>query len=344
MEEIKSKIQKIKEDALFKIEKATNSKEIEELRIHYLGKKSELINFSKQLGTLSSNERPIVGAFINETKKAIEDLIETKKKEIEIIELNQKLHSEKIDITLPGRINKIGVKHPLRIILEEIEDIFLGLGFAIEEGPEIDTEYYNFKSMNFEDDHPARDAQDTFYINEKVLFRTHTSPVQARTMHKMKPNPIRVICPGRVFRRDNIDATHSVQFHQVEGLVVDKNVKFSDLVGILQLFSQKMFGESTKIRLRPSFFPFTEPSAEVDVSCIFCMGKGCPFCKHSGWLEILGAGCVHPNVLRMGGYDPEIFTGWAFGMGVERIALLKYQINDIRLFMENDIRFLHQFK
>ncbi len=344
MEEIKNKINSIKNEALSKIEKAHNSKEIEELRILFLGKKAELTNLSKQLSSFSQQERPIVGAFINEAKKAIEEILENKKKGIEAIELNQKLYSEKIDITLPGRINKVGAKHPLRILLEEIEDIFLGLGFSIEEGPEIDTEYYNFKAMNFEDDHPARDAQDTFYINEKVLFRTHTSPVQARTMHKMKPHPIRVICPGRVFRRDNIDATHSVQFHQVEGLIVDKNVRFSDLIGILQLFSKKMFGEETKIRLRPSFFPFTEPSAEVDVSCIFCNGKGCPFCKHSGWLEILGAGCVHPNVLRMGGYDPEIFTGWAFGMGVERIALLKYQINDIRLFMENDIRFLHQFK
>lgn len=344
MEDIKNKIKKIKEESILNIEKAKNSKEIEELRIHYLGKKSELINISKQLGSLSVEERPVVGALINEAKNEIENILEQKKNSIEKIELEQRLYSEKIDITLPGRVKRVGAKNPLRILLEEIEDIFLGLGFSIEEGPEIDTEYYNFKSMNFEDDHPARDAQDTFYINEKVLFRTHTSPVQARTMHKMKPNPIRVICPGRVFRRDNIDATHSVQFHQVEGLVVDKDVKFSDLIGILDLFSKKMFGEDTKIRLRPSFFPFTEPSAEVDVSCIFCNGKGCPFCKHSGWLEILGAGCVHPNVLRMGGYDPEIFTGWAFGMGVERIALLKYQINDIRLFLENDIKFLHQFR
>lgn len=343
MENINSKIISIKEEYLSKIEKVQDSKEIEELRIQYLGKKSELMNLLKQLSNFNIEERPIIGSLINETKKFIEEILENKKREIESSELNKKFYSEKVDITLPGRVNKIGARHPLRILLEEIEDIFLGLGFSIEEGPEIDTEYYNFKAMNFEDDHPARDAQDTFYINEKVLFRTHTSPVQARTMHKMKPHPIRVICPGRVFRRDNIDATHSVQFHQVEGLLVDKNVKFSDLIGILQLFSKKMFGENTKIRLRPSFFPFTEPSAEVDVSCIFCNGKGCPFCKQSGWLEILGAGCVHPNVLRMGGYDPEKFTGWAFGMGVERIALLKYQINDIRLFIENDIRFLYQF-
>jgi phenylalanyl-tRNA synthetase alpha chain len=336
-------INKIKNESLNEIKNANDSKTLEEIRIKYLGKKGELTSLLKSLGTLSPEERPKTGALVNEAKNFLENEINTSLEKIKNNELNSKLISEKIDITLPGRMNKTGTKHPIRIVLDQIEDIFLGMGFDIANGPEIDTDYNNFKAMNFQDDHPARDSQDTLYVNDNVLFRTHTSPIQARTMKKMAPNPIRVICPGRVFRRDNIDATHGVQFHQVEGLLVDKDVKFSDLIGILSLFVKKMFGEEHTIRMRPSFFPFTEPSAEVDVSCIFCGGKGCPFCKHSGWLEILGSGAVHPEVLRMGGYDPEIFSGWAFGMGAERIALLKYRINDIRLTFENDIRFLHQF-
>jgi phenylalanyl-tRNA synthetase alpha chain len=338
------KINQIKLDAINQIRKIADSKAMEDLRIQYLGKKGELTSLLKMLGTLSNEERPRMGALVNEVRVMIEKEIEMVLVSIKNKELNAKLESEKIDVTLAGRVPQAGAKNPLRIVMDQIEDIFLGMGFNISEGPEIETDFNNFTAMNFQDDHPARDAQDTFYINEKVLFRTHTSPVQARTMQKMAPAPIRVICPGRVFRRDDIDATHSVQFHQVEGLLVDKNVKLSDLMGILQLFVKKMFGEDQKIRMRPSFFPFTEPSAEVDVSCIFCHGKGCPFCKHTGWLEILGSGCVHPNVLKHGGYDPEIYSGWAFGMGVERIALLKYQINDIRLTFENDVRFLHQFK
>ncbi len=336
-------IEKVKESAIKEIETANDSKILEEIKIKFLGKKGEVTSLLKSLGTLSSEERPKIGAIVNEVRTLIEKTLDTVFEKIKDRELNEKFLNEKIDSTLPGRKNRVGVKHPLRIILDQVESIFLGMGFDIADGPEIELDLYNFKSMNFQDDHPARDSQDTFYVNPKVLFRTHTSPVQARTMLKNHPNPIRSIMPGRVFRRDDIDATHSVQFHQVEGLLVDKNVKFSDLMGILELFVRKMFGDDMNIRMRPSFFPFTEPSAEVDVSCIFCGGKGCSFCKQSGWLEILGSGAVHPNVLRMGGYDPEVFSGWAFGMGIERIALLKYQINDIRLFMENDIRFLHQF-
>jgi phenylalanyl-tRNA synthetase alpha chain len=336
-------INKIKNESLNEIKNANDSKTLEDIRIKYLGKKGELTSLLKSLGTLSAEERPKAGALVNEAKSFLENEINTCLDRIKSNELNSKLISEKIDITLPGRINKTGTKHPIRIVMDQIEDIFLGMGFDISTGPEIDTDYNNFKAMNFQDDHPARDAQDTLYVNEKVLFRTHTSPVQARTMQNMAPNPIRTICPGKVFRRENIDATHGFQFYQVEGLLVDKGVKFSDLIGILDLFVKKMFGEEHTIRLRPSFFPFTEPSAEVDISCIFCGGKGCSFCKHSGWIEILGSGAVHPNVLRMGGYDPEIYSGWAFGMGPERIALLKYRINDIRLTFENDVRFLHQF-
>jgi len=337
-------IEKIRSESIKKISESKNTKEIDEIRIYFLGKKGELTNQLKSLGSLSTEERPKLGAMVNEVRNFIENEIEKKLTILKNKELNELLVSEKIDITLSGRTPHTGTKNPLRIVMDQIEDIFLGMGFDIAQGPEIDTDYNNFKAMNFQDDHPARDAQDTFYVNEKILFRTHTSPIQARTMQKLAPNPIRVICPGRVFRRDDIDATHSVQFHQVEGLLIDKDVKFSDLMGILKLFVKKMFGEDHEIRMRPSFFPFTEPSAEVDVSCIFCGGKGCSFCKHTGWLEILGSGCVHPNVLKSGGYDPEIYSGWAFGMGVERIALLKYQINDIRLTFENDIRFLHQFK
>lgn len=337
-------INKIKELALNEIEKAKDSKILEEIKIKFLGKKGEITSLMKLLSSLSQEEKPKFGAIVNETRTFIENKLQKAFDYIKSEELNHKLLNEKIDITLPGRINNTGTKHPLRIIMDQVESIFIGMGFEIADGPEIELDDYNFKAMNFQDDHPARDSQDTFYVNEKILFRTHTSPVQARTMLKNTPDPIRSIMPGRVFRRDDIDATHSVQFHQVEGLLVDKGVKFSDLMGILQMFVKKMFGDNMNIRLRPSFFPFTEPSAEVDVSCIFCGGKGCGFCKHSGWLEILGSGAVHPNVLRMGGYDPEIYSGWAFGMGIERIALLKYQINDIRLLMENDVRFLHQFR
>ena len=259
------------------------------------------------------------------------------------VELSKKLAEEKIDITLPGFPFKAGHFHPLRIVLEEIERIFLGMGFTIAEGPEIEFDYYNFEALNIPKDHPAREMHDSLYITSEILLRTHTSPVQVRTMEKLYPNPVRIIAPGRVYRRDALDATHSPMFHQVEGLVVDERISFGDLKGVLIEFARKMFGEDRNVRFRPSFFPFTEPSAEVDVSCLRCNGEGCRVCSQTGWLEILGAGSVNPKVLAMAKYDPEKYTGFAFGMGLERIAILKYEIDDIRLFFENDVRFLYQF-
>ncbi|MCG8572609.1 MAG: phenylalanine--tRNA ligase subunit alpha [Spirochaetes bacterium] len=341
---MQDQIDKILTQAMEKIKQVENSKLLDEIRVQFLGKKGELTSLLKNLGSLSAELRPKMGALVNEAKQKVEAEIEKMKQIIIAEEMKMKFSTERIDVTLPGRVPKRGYKHPLRIVQDEIEEIFLGMGFEIAEGPEIDTDYHNFKALNFGDDHPARDEQDTLYIDDNLLMRTHTSPVQVRTMQQKHPDPIRVICPGRVFRRDTIDATHSPQFHQVEGLIVDKGVRFSDLIGVLKLFAQKMFGQDREIRLRPSFFPFTEPSAEVDVSCMMCGGQGCSFCGKTGWLEILGSGAVHPNVLKMSGYDPEIYTGYAFGMGVERIALLKYRINDIRLLFENDVRFLHQFK
>jgi len=337
-------INKIKINALLEIEKANDSKRLDEIRIQFLGKKGELTGILKTLGSLSADERPKIGAIVNTVRNEIENELNRALDKIKGYELNKQFENEKIDITLKGRAPFTGTRHPLRVIFDDMEEIFLGMGFTIAEGPEIENDYYNFEALNIPASHPARDAQDTLYFDNNLLLRTHTSPVQIRTMEKMNPDPIRAIFPGRVYRRDTIDATHSPQFHQVEGLIVDKNVKFSDLIGVLELFVKKMFGEDRKIRLRPGFFPFTEPSAEVDVSCIMCGGKGCGVCKNSGWLEILGSGTVHPNVLKYGGYDPEIFTGYAFGMGVDRIAMLKYRIPDIRLLYENDIRFLHQFR
>ncbi|MBN2547029.1 MAG: phenylalanine--tRNA ligase subunit alpha [Spirochaetes bacterium] len=338
------KIIKIQKDALNEIKSSKDSKNLEDIRINYLGKKGELTSLLKMLGSLTKEERPVIGGRVNKLREEIEDALNSALIRLKKAETDKKFESEKVDLTLMGRIHKYGHRHPLQAIFDEVEEIFLGMGFSIAEGPEIESEYYNFEALNMPASHPARDSQDTLYFNKELLLRTHTSPVQIRTMEKMAPGPVRVICPGRVFRRDTIDATHSPQFHQIEGLVVDKDVKFSDLIGALEVFIKKMFGEDRKIRLRPGFFPFTEPSAEVDVSCIICGGTGCPACKHNGWLEILGSGTVHPNVLKAGGYDTEIFTGYAFGMGVERIAMLKYGIPDIRLFFENDIRFLHQFR
>jgi len=344
MSDINENIIKIQKDALTEIKTAKDSRKLEDIRINYLGKKGELTSILKMLGSLTKEERPVVGDKVNKTRIEIEDALNSALTVIKKKETEEKFDSEKIDITLRGRTVKAGSRHPLQSVFDEVEDIFLGLGFCIAEGPEIESEYYNFETLNMPASHPARDAQDTLYINDKLLLRTQTSPVQIRAMEKNHPDPIRIICPGRVFRRDMFDATHSPQFHQIEGLIVDRNVKFSDLIGVLEIFVKKMFGEDRKIRMRPGFFPFTEPSAEVDVSCIICGGKGCPACKNNGWLEILGSGSVHPNVLKAGGYDPEVFTGYAFGMGVERIAMLKYGIPDIRHFFDNDIRFLHQFR
>ncbi len=342
--EIKTTIQEMKEKAVAKIGSSKDSKSLEEIKIQYLGKKSELTALLKMLGSIPPEERPAIGALVNTAKDEIEKSLNDAFSGIKSEEMNKQFEKEKIDITLKGRAPHTGTRHPLRAVLDQIEDTFLGMGFTISEGPEIENEYYNFDALNILATHPARDSQDTLYFDNNLLLRTHTSPVQIRTMQKMAPNPIRAIFPGKVFRRDACDASHSPQFHQVEGLIVDKNVKFSDLIGVLELFSKKMFGEKAKIKLRPSFFPFTEPSAEVDVSCFICGGKGCSSCKQSGWLEILGSGTVHPNVLRNGGYDPEVFTGYAFGLGLDRVAILKYGITDIRLFYENDVRFLHQFR
>lgn len=297
------------------------------------------------MGGLSAEERPVIGQVANQVRSAIEEIIGAKQEAFQQQETQQRLQAEKVDVTLPGRRMQQGGIHPLSRVVQEIEDIFIGMGYRVAEGPEVETDYYNFEALNLPKNHPARDMQDSFYLTDDLLMRTQTSPVQIRTMQAMNGEvPVKIICPGKVFRRDDDDATHSFQFHQIEGLVIGSNIRMSDLKGTLQQFVQEMFGPNTGIRLRPSFFPFTEPSVEVDVSCFKCGGDGCRLCKQSGWLEILGAGMVHPNVLKMGGYDPAKYSGFAFGMGVERIAMLKYGIDDIRHFYNNDMSFVKQFK
>lgn len=316
---------------------------LQEWRVQYLGKKGELTQVLRGMGALSPAERPIVGALANEVREALESMLEERGRQLKEKEKTARLVAESIDVTLPGRVMPIGGKHPLTLVIDELKEIFLGMGYEIAEGPEVELDYYNFEALNLPKDHPARDMQDSFYITSDILLRTHTSPVQIRAMERLKPQlPVKVICPGRVFRRDD-DATHSPMFHQIEGLVVDKGITFGDLRGTLLAFARQMFGPDREIRLRPSFFPFTEPSAEVDISCVICSGSGCRVCKGSGWLEILGSGMVHPRVLEYGGYDPKEVTGFAFGMGVERIAMLKYGIDDMRLLYDNDMRFLAQF-
>lgn len=339
---MKEQLEAIRKQAFEKLEEIKNTRELEELKVQYLGKKGMLTQILKGMGSLSSEERPIVGQLANEIRIALEENIARVKESIAKKLRDEKLKSEIIDVTMPGRIKPLGKKHPLTLVLDEIKDIFLGMGYEIAEGPEVELDYNNFEALNIPKNHPARDTQDTFYISENVVLRTHTSPVQIRHMKTHKP-PIRIICPGRVYRSDAIDATHSPVFHQVEGLVVDKGVTMGDLVGTLQAFAKGVFGENTKIRLRPHHFPFTEPSAEVDVSCWGCNGSGCRICKGEGWVEILGAGMVHPNVLRECGIDPDVYSGFAFGMGIERITMGKYGIDDLRLLFENDIRFLKQF-
>ncbi len=312
-------------------------------RVKYLGKKGSLTAILRGLGALSAEERPQIGQIVNEIRAELEEMISTRAAELKAAELNSRLASERVDITLPGRSHQLGHKHPLTLTLHRIKAIFMQMGFTIADGPEVESDYYNFEALNLPQDHPARDMQDSFYITEDVLLRTHTSPVQIRTLQSVDANqPVRIIAPGKVYRRD-YDATHSPMFHQVEGLVVDKGIRFSDLKGTLQLFAREIFGSDVNIRLRPSFFPFTEPSAEVDVSCVMCKGNGCRVCKGTGWLEILGSGMVHPRVLEMSGFDPAKVSGFAFGMGVERIAMLVYGIDDLRLFFDNDSRFLRQF-
>jgi len=341
---MKERLEALRVEALQELHRVENPAQLNDLRVKYLGKKGALTEILRGMGGLSAEERPIIGQVANDVRAAIEAVIEEKAAAFQQEETNNRLLAETIDVTLPGKALPTGAVHPLNKVAQEIEDIFVGLGYTIEEGPEVEEDYYNFEALNLPKNHPARDMQDSFYITDEILMRTHTSPVQVRTMKRMNgQTPIKVICPGKVYRRDDDDATHSFQFNQIEGLVIGKNIRMSDLKGTLLQFAQQMFGTQTQIRLRPSFFPFTEPSAEVDVTCVGCGGDGCRMCKHTGWIEILGCGMVHPRVLEMGGYDPNEVSGFAFGMGVERIAILKYGIDDIRHFYTNDLRFLGQF-
>ncbi len=321
---------------------SSNEAEIENLRVQYLGKKGELTAILKQMGSLSPEERPKMGALVNETKQELEELISIKRKELKDKAQDEKLKAETIDITMPAKEVKPGKLHPLNTVLDDMINIFQSMGFDVVDGPEVETDYYNFQCLNVPEDHPARDMQDTFYLAENLLLRTQTSAAQIRTMENRKP-PIRVICPGRVFRADEVDATHSPVFHQIEGLVVDKGITMCDLKGVLEQFAHEIYGSDTKVKFRPSFFPFTEPSVEVDVTCSECGGKGCRVCKGDGWIEILGAGMVHPNVLRSCGIDPDEYSGFAFGIGLDRLTTTRYKISDIRLLFENDKRFLDQF-
>lgn len=341
---MKEKIKELETGAIAKIAAAVDTDELNAIRVKYLGKKGEFTAILRGMGSLSAEERPLVGKIVNSSKAEVEKAINARMSELKNKAMAEKLASEKIDVTLPGRTAPLGHLHPLTLTLERIKDIFFRMGFSVEEGPEIEKDYFNFEALNLPKDHPARDMQDSFYITEDILMRSQTSPVQARTMQKNEPNaPIRMIAPGRVYRRDEYDATHSPMFTQVEGLVIDKGISFADLKGTLELFLHQIFNENVGVRFRPSFFPFTEPSAEVDISCVMCHGEGCKVCKGTGWLEILGAGMVHPHVLEMSGYDPKVVSGFAFGMGVERIAMLSYGVDDLRLFYDNDMRFLRQF-
>jgi phenylalanyl-tRNA synthetase alpha chain len=329
------------EGAREEIERATTRRDLDEVRVKYLGKRGTLTQLLRALPGLPPAERPIVGKEANAAKAGLESELEARQVLLEGLERRARLAGDRPDLTLPGRRVVPGALHPLTQVHDEIVDVFTGMGFAVAEGPEVELDFYNFEALNIPKDHPARDMQDTFYVGGEVLLRTHTSPVQIRTMERQKP-PVRIICPGRVYRRD-ADITHSPVFHQVEGLAVDRGISMGDLKGTLALFARELFGPDSRIRFRPSFFPFTEPSAEVDVLCFLCKGGGCRVCKQSGWLEILGSGMVHPRILRAMGYDTEEVTGWAFGMGIERVAMLRYGVDDIRLFFENDLRFLSQF-
>ena len=339
---MKEKLEQIKAQALAQIEASDALDKLNEVRVNVLGKKGELTAVLKSMKDVSPEERPKAGQMVNETREEIEKVLEEARARMEKAVREAKLKAEVIDVTLPAKKALIGHRHPNTIALEEVERIFIGMGYDVVEGPEIEKDYYNFEALNIPADHPAKDEQDTFYISGEFLLRTQTSGTQVHEMEKGKL-PIRMLAPGRVFRADEVDATHSPSFHQIEGLVIDKNITFSDLKGTLAEFARELFGEDTKVKFRPHHFPFTEPSAEMDVSCFKCGGSGCRFCKGSGWIEILGCGMVHPHVLEMSGIDPEEYTGFAFGVGLERIALLKYEIDDMRLLYENDIRFLKQF-
>ncbi len=335
-------LQKIKDAAISQLEQTDSLDKLNEIRVNYLGKKGELTAVLKGMKDVAPEDRPKVGQLVNDTRFAIEGAIETTKARLEAAAREAKLKSEVLDVTRPAVKSAIGHRHPNTIAREEVERIFVGMGYEVVEGPEVEYDEYNFEKLNIPANHPAKDEQDTFYINSNILLRTQTSSVQARIMEKGNL-PIRIISPGRVFRSDEVDATHSPSFHQIEGLVVDEHVTMADLKGTLAEFAKELFGPETKVKFRPHHFPFTEPSAEVDVTCFKCGGKGCRFCKGEGWIEILGCGMVHPHVLELCGIDPEKYTGFAFGVGLERIALLKYEIDDMRLLYENDIRFLKQF-
>lgn len=339
---MQEKLLAIKEAAFNEISAAENSGTLEEIRVKYLGKKGELTTILRGMGSLSPEERPVVGKLVNEAKSEVEAKLEEAVKEIKEREKNAKLASEVIDISLPGKRNVIGKRHPLDLTLESMKEIFISMGFTVEDGPEVELDHYNFEALNIPKDHPARSEQDTFYINDNIVLRTQTSPIQIRTMENQEP-PIKMISPGKVYRSDAVDATHSPIFYQMEGLVIDKGVTFADLKGTLELFAKKMFGDKVITKFRPHHFPFTEPSAEMDATCFVCEGKGCRVCKGSGWIEILGCGMVHPNVLRNCGIDPEVYSGFAFGFGVDRMVMLKYGIDDIRALYESDMRFLNQF-
>ena len=339
---MKEQLEAIRQEAEAALQTCTDAKQLDAIRVQYLGKKGALTAILKQMGKLSAEERPVMGQLANAVRSDIESAITKQQAAIAEAALEQKLQSETLDITLPGKQKKIGGLHPLTIVENEIKEIFLGMGFSVADGPEVEYDYYNFEALNLPPDHPARDTQDTFYITDNILLRTQTSSVQVHVMEQQKP-PIRVISPGRVFRSDAIDATHSPLFHQVEGLVVDKGITMADLKGTLELLMQRLYGDDCKIRLRPHHFPFTEPSAEVDVMCYNCYGKGCRLCKGEGYIELLGAGMVHPKVLEGSGIDSNVYSGFAFGLGLERIVMRRYNIQDMRLLFENDYRFLEQF-
>ena len=339
---MKEQLEALRAAALREIENASDLAALEAARVKFLGKKGEITAILKQMGKLSPEERPVMGQLANKVREAVEAAVAAESNLLKDKMKTYKLAAETVDVTMPGKKTEIGHRHPLSIVLDEVKDIFIGMGFSIGTGPEIEWDYYNFEALNIPEGHPARDTQDTFYITEKMLLRTQTSPCQIRYMEDHKP-PIRMIAPGRVFRSDPVDATHSPLFHQIEGLVVDKNITMADLKGNLLTLAKKLYGEDTEIRLRPHHFPFTEPSCEIDVSCFRCHGKGCPMCKGEGWIEILGAGMVHPKVLERGGIDPEVYSGFAFGLGVERLAMFRFAVDDMRLFYDNDVRFLSQF-
>lgn len=339
---MKQQLELIKGSAIGELTSCNDLGALEGLRVKYLGKKGELTGVLKQMGSLSAEERPIIGQLANDIRAQIEDSIESRLSELKASALDSRLKDEKIDVSMPGKKKKLGYQHPLSIVLDEVKDIFIGMGFEIVSGPEVELDYYNFEALNIPKGHPARDTQDTFYISENVLLRTQTSPVQIRVMEEKKP-PIKIIAPGRVYRSDAVDATHSPVFHQIEGLVVDKGVTMADLKGTLEIFAKRLYSEDAQVRFRPHHFPFTEPSAEVDLMCFACQGKGCRLCKGEGWIEILGAGMVHPKVLSNCGIDPEVYSGFAFGLGLERIVMRRFKIDDLRLFYENDLRFLSQF-